>query len=58
MIDWIRERGKHLPNLSPEQGQKKDRGGLSSELQATDRISHSKYVFGVHERLLCATVEL
>lgn len=43
--------------LPTEQSQKKDRSGLSSGVEAPDKISHRKYVVGVHERLLCATVE-
>lgn len=39
------------------QSPKKDRGGLSSTIEATDEISLRKYVLGVHEWLLCTTVE-
>lgn len=43
--------------LPSEQGQKKDRGGLSSAVEAIDKISHRKYVFSVPERGLCAPIE-
>lgn len=43
--------------LPLEPGPKERQTGLSAVFEVPDKISHRKCVFGVHECLLCATVE-